>query len=503
MAESGMEFLSESLFETLPAFVPCWLPGETLFSWAARYHRMSGNVQAARSSRQLFGSSRAGLRHDFPWHLDQLVRNTAGALGSAEAIAFNGTLLGFFRSFTSAERTQSVVHQMQGASGAKVKTTLGLMPSRMGAMHPLKACPECVEADLREFGFARWKVEHQWPSAWVCTHHGGLLRAVRNQKALRALNRYLLPEDLSEAEWIEIEGLGRDRVEVLERLARYSQALVDSGQAFRPDVTRFAALKEAAKRDWIATDGSMRFREVRAAFGGYYCGLESVPGFDCLSGVGKEHGGVLGMLLRKFPCYRHPTKWILLCALFFKSPGEFRESYREAELMINAGAVSEHGAPLNLEWRKMLRKRVEIEGVSITATAAELGVSVTQAIDWATKDGVKFKRRPRVLTDCLKQAIVERMREGQSATEIALKVGIRPALVRVFAVDNPAIGEEWHAARFERDRKRRRSAFLALLAATRGVPLSRVRQLPGSGYLWLARHDREWLLATLPLVSSR
>ena len=159
----------------LPAFLPSWLPGETLYSLCSRYHHLSGNRLAADTCLQLFTAQDAGFLHDFPSHLESFVARTQGVLGSVDVLARRHTLLGFYTPFRRERDVTEAISVMASDSVQDLKFRLGLPSSRVGADHPLKGCPACIESDRRTEGVSYWHLEHQWPSVWVCREHDQLL----------------------------------------------------------------------------------------------------------------------------------------------------------------------------------------------------------------------------------------------------------------------------------------------------------------------------------------
>lgn len=89
------------LLDDLPVNLPSPTSEETLFSWCALYHRLSGNGLAADSHFQLFGKRVPGLKHDFPNGLANFCMRTRYALGAPESLALERTLLGYYASFAS------------------------------------------------------------------------------------------------------------------------------------------------------------------------------------------------------------------------------------------------------------------------------------------------------------------------------------------------------------------------------------------------------------------
>lgn len=484
------------LFSDLPAFLPELIVGETLFSWAARYHRLCGGVLARESSCRLFGDAHAGLRHDFPANLGRLAEITGNTLGNTEHLANEHTLLAYFSAFLDQDRYHSVLRQMLSPCVSKLKATLGILPSRVGAVHPLKACRACMGEDMRTVGITLWHIEHQFPAVWVCRRHGEPLAAFRSGE-LKSLRRFILPEDVTEAEWHR-PLLESDCVNVkLLRIAEFTSNLCAQPPcAFRSEMMRYAVLEAAAKRGLVATDGSLRFRKLRVAFADYYRGINSnLLGFELQEGVGKEHGGLLGTVMRRYPGIRHPARQILVIAYFFDSPDEFLLAYSGAKTKLAEGNVSKFGVPLSVSWGAALRHQVENEKKSVSQAARTLGISLHQAICYANKYQIQYDKRPHVLTPKLETQLCYLISQGTERLEIVAQTGVKTSYLRAYLAKHRVLREQWHAKRSQIARDQRRREFMAFLETHRGIPISLLRKISGSGYAWLFRHDRAWLKA--------
>lgn len=484
----------DPLFSELPAFLPDLIDGEMLFSWAARYHRLSGGVLARESSHRLFGDAQAGLRHDFPANLGRFAQITAYILGSAEVLANKHTLLAYFSPFLDQERYRSVLAQMLSPRVSKLKATLGILPSRVGAIHPLKACRACMQEDMLTFGVTLWHLQHQFPAVWVCRQHGEPLEAFRSGE-LKSLRRFVLPEDVTEAEWHR-PVLGSDCNNTqLRRIVEFSASLCAQPPcAFRAEVVRYAILEAAARRGLIATDGSLRFRALRNGFAEHYRGIDcALLGYGLLEGIDKEHGGLLGTVLRRYPGIRHPARQILVIAYFFDSSEEFLLAYSAAKTKLAEGEASVFGVPLSVGWREELRRQVEDEKKSVSEAARNLGIPLPQAIRYANQDRIQYDKRPRVLTPVLETQLRILIRQGVERSEITAQTGIKVSYLRAYLAKDLVLRDKWQSARSDSIKDQRRKDFMAFLEARRGVPVHLLRKTSGSGYAWLFRHDRAWL----------
>jgi hypothetical protein len=430
-------------------FVPSFFGAETLYSWSARYHLLSGNKRPTKSSEDFFQSRQAGLRHDFPFHLSHLCTTTGGLLGSAQAILNERTMFGFFAPFLEKKIREKIAAQMLGDQVCDLKRSLGLMSSRIDAKHPLKACRHCVQEDIKRYGVSTWKMEHQWPSIWICRIHGTHLKAVDGRLMLKDPRKWILPDELSAKDWLPT----RQRRKPMAKLLHLANVSVDVAERFRngmdPNLLRTAYLLGLRTKGLLATDGSIKFQRLRESFATTYSGLSDVPGFGILSGSEREHGGFLGLLTRQYHGRRHPLKHLLLIAFLFSSAKEFWAVYQDLRADNEALADRDgwQSRKINQEWKVQLRRLVEIENLSVSAAARNLGIPLPQAIRFVRTEDIPYGKRPRVLTPEVKKALHDLALRGLSYSEMAAALQIKKSLARSFLASEVALRATWHQVR--------------------------------------------------------
>jgi hypothetical protein len=489
------------LFEHELSFLPQLYEEETLFSWAARFHRLSGNGLASQTSLQLFGDKRAGLKPDFPSHLDQLVRITQGQIGDAKSLAFERTMFGFFAPLLDADDAFEVETLMRGTSVEKVKSLLGLQPSRIGGFFPLKACPDCIREELARLSVSSWHLEHQWPSVWICRKHSKPLHYLKRDAQPRDLRRWLLPEDVKDNEWLkpEVKLLGVKRK--LFWLAEVSHHFAQQyNKHFDCKLLRYTYLLCAKERGWLFTDGSLKLKEVRREFLKYYRGLEAIPGFECVQSVVAEQGGMLSLLMRQYHWRRHPLKHLLLIAFLYDSTADFEATHTRICHAYAIGGTRALDEMVGESWKSELKRLVEVDQMSLNSAAVEIGIPLHVAIRVANQEGITYQRKPHVLNTTLGENIFAMIGEGLSREEIFQKTGIKKSLLKDLMARVPALRDEWRRMDFERRRCRYRENFLNLVDQYRGVPIKKLRIVSGNGVSWLYRNDREWLGNNLPSI---
>ncbi len=143
----------------------------TIYSIVAVAHRLGGRSRGKQTSQSLFGSSCAGLRHDFPSHLDEFCIRTDSVYGNPNELIENATILPFFLRFRPSEVRSEAIALMRGETVEPLKFVLGLPAGPSGANMPFCARGDCIREDKDLHGFSYWHRQHQLPGVFVCQNH--------------------------------------------------------------------------------------------------------------------------------------------------------------------------------------------------------------------------------------------------------------------------------------------------------------------------------------------
>lgn len=321
---------AESLIRR-PTFLPRILDDETLYSWCCRYHRLSGNERAIDTSLQLFASQTAGLMHDFPGCLEEFVDRTNGRFGDVRTIAYSHTLFGFYAKFLTAELAEELVLEMKKGRVTRLKFRLGLPSSRIGAGHPLKACPACMEEDEINSKISYWHLAHQIPGRWLCPIHAVPLResSIKTRTAQRL--QWILPGDVLTDQWHFHENISADTRLALEKAGGLIDHLeADESLLLDKKYLRSAYLAKLKQIGWLTESRFVRMKPLRKAFILYAEGLKSISEYHFVSSVQRDDGGCLGTLLRSPRRRVHPIKHLTFIAFLFNDWSDFLEFYRSS-----------------------------------------------------------------------------------------------------------------------------------------------------------------------------
>ncbi len=378
-----------------------WLPDETLYSLCSRQHRFWCYVHAWQSARVLFGGRRLGTQHDFPSALDALVTRTQGLWGRAEDIATERTLLRFFRPFLAAEDVAAAIRTMRSPSVAHLKFSLGLLTSRFGASHPLKACPACIREDLDRYGWSYWHGAHQCPGVWICAEHREAL--LQSSVKTTGIGRFEwhLPSPDTLVPWCD-EALPAEMAE-LGVFAVLVNAVVDAPRpsGWIADSPIGSAVGRAqAARDWITVGGSLRAKAAAENYLDYCAGLRCAPDLHELPTTREEAARQVGRLLRSIHDGTHPLRILVAMGWLFRDLANFEAALATEREPVNMPAAAPdpaRKAHATDDGRRVRLVQLLAEGHSARSAARMVGVDVSTAIHWAVQADIAIQRRPKVL----------------------------------------------------------------------------------------------------------
>jgi len=492
-----------------PPHLPVIGTGESLYSWCATLHRRSCTGSALETSSRLFGSRYAGLLHDFPAHLSEFVLRTQGRVADARTLALQHTLLGYFVPFLQKVRAESLIQGVAAGAVPDLKMRLGIPASGVGGYHPLRCCVECIRWDRENVGWPIWHIEHQMPSVLVCRLHQRPL--VQRWHRITPVHRreWLLPTIDPGPELSEIRPADDQALGALLRLAEMSAYATEqlSGALDQSSISRtYRAWAEA--QSGMTKDGSLRHETLQRALSSRFDKLRTA--FGQLGPVAylPDLGAILGSLARQRPKPAHPLKHLLLITSMFDDWQGFWTMHQHSERTIpcedvaparGSAVTCQPGARhLALDEKQSAFLCLIQRGDGIRAASISAGISVSTGVRWATRHGAMFVRRTRVLVPSVMEPLRQDLARGVDRTSAAQTHKVSLVTINRLLSTDHALRDAWAEARVHAARIKNRASMLRLISEHPGLPISKLRKLPGSGWMWLYRHDKEWLATALP-----
>lgn len=486
-----------------------WLPDETLFSYCSRFHRLSLQWRAEATSLTLFGRGRSGRAHDLPDGIDGLIERTGGQLGDASEVIRRHTVLSFYLPFLEPELAESAISAMRGTGIGSLKSKLGLMSSRFGASHPLKACPECMTEDVEHHHVAYWHLSHQLPGVWICSRHRRWLTASSCKSTGVQRFQWLLPDVAAMTQIIPSSTAVDDRL-LEERLLALAEAVsaiarTPEGQRIEVELTVAAHRQVLLTKKWVEPNGRAKLDRVGYDLSAFMAPLQRVPELACLAVPAAQASGLLVYLRDTRRAKTHPLRRIALSLWLHGSWTGFDKVYGCAPPISARCAPAPSATKPKLDDPRrgaFLGKLLDSEA-SLSRSALEAGIDTQTGMAWAAQAGISVQRRPKQLTQELRRRLVSALRAGRSKASVAKSIGVSVQTVTNTLRTEIGLQEAWHRARFEIRRRTARASWLRLAIRYPMVGVKMLRLLEPAGYAWLYRNDRSWLVEQQAQLTPR
>lgn len=478
----------------------------TIYSLVAIAHRWGGASRGEQVCNALFGSRGAGLRHDFPSHLDEFSHRTELAYGRPDELALNATVLPYFLRFRPPEVQAEAIALMRGETVEPLKFILGLPAGPSGASMPLCTCEECIREDKDAHGFAYWHRQHQLPGTFMCTNHGSPILQSNIRIEGRGRSTLFLPDD-TEIVSTSASIITDLQQPLLQRLSILSAAALNSilPGGYSPQILLATYQHGLKQQGLLSKCGQVRAREFVKWLRDQYHSIAGLEPFNRI--VDECHVEGMLRLVRKPRGNFHSVSHLLLIDALFGNWDKFTSVYaweQQMELPLSLQETTEpEEANPTVENEALVielaRRHKNGEG-SVTALSREIGLDVSTAIRWLGKLGLmEVSRRPKVLTNEIRSEIVKSIQRGDPFREIAKVHSLSRATIDRICNEQPKLQQVWRAANHERMRKAEREKLELLIRSNPDVTMAELRRAKNSGYSWLSRNDKKWLKSRLPI----
>lgn len=451
----------------------------------------SGNHLSSTTCKVLFNHPTQGCAHDFPARLDHFLSKAGGALGSAERIVEERSVLPFYLRFASESMINATITAAAQSSSGRLKFQLGLLTSRFRANHPLKACVECMAEDMREVGTPYWRREHQLPGVWICRHHGGWLRA----SDLKATGVFRFQWVLPSLAQLGPAPEGQPAGSVLRLAGMVADVVAMTGLMLSP-LEMGAVFRAVLGQRGLLTGPTLRLRhaaagDAYAAFTAPLLGLVQLSGLPASS---TEASTEIAKQITAEPHSIHPLRRLALAAWLFDGREELLATIAEARG--KDGAAENRPPPTHEQWSDPRRDHflaLQAAGSSTSAAAREAGIDATTGMVWAAAAGLSTPRRPKLLKGEVRSSLILLLRKGVSKTEAAAYAKVSVQTVTTLLRTEVGLNQAWKQAGFENARRRNRRRWERITAANPLSGVKAARMTEPAVYTWLYRNDRDWL----------
>jgi len=408
--------------------------------------------------------------------------------------------LPYFFPFRSPEDAQNSLAAVNSGAVAGMKARLGVLASRFGAAHPLKACRQCIEEDTRTFHTSYWHREHQWPGALACVKHGCLLHIALGKVNAEGRFHWYLPDDLCLAPLLTCS-LTSEQHQFLTSLSGFASGLgsLPAGFHFDQESVSRAYQQRLAEMNLSKSTTSIRLAEFDSYLLSTLGWLGAARGLQCLGGETTALSTQFARLIRGTRGVAHPLRHVLLAAALFNSWEAFLHGYRLAVMQEHAlstfelnGNCAAEPTGTDRDRRGALLQAVA-GGASASAAARAVGVAVGTAMSWLAASGQQVARRPKSLTEDRVRRATLRLRQGADKSRVAASVGMSIETITRLMRTTPGLQVAWRIARMERQRRVARAVWTRTATRLGDPSPKQLRAMQPAIFAWLYRNDKAWL----------
>ncbi len=493
-----------------PVHITQWLPDETLFSLCSRLHHLLGHATSESTCKVLFGHARQGSSHDIPVRVDEFTDRTHACFGDSNKVIWDRTLLPFYLRLAQQNAVENAIATARSPSLGNLKARLGLLASRFGASHPLKACPDCMREDFEKHHVSYWHRDHQWPGSCMCLRHQRSLVRGIGKVSTRGRFHWYLPSDMQLVHCMEPSELAT----AAPFLLRLAESAAGFGSGSPQDRFSSRLLAHTYRRRLVETcivnaSDRVNTKELGALLDSQLKPISRVFGFDALGLGPSSLCEQFTRLLREPRTTAHPLRHLLFISSVFDSWAYFLAAYRATqqepppvarERSLEPG--DQPASEIDDAQRQQLYSLVR-EGMSATAAARSTGITVATAMSWLASAGVSTPRRPKTLTPELRRMAIGRLRSGSSKDAIAAAIGMSSQTVTMLLRTEPGLQAAWRTARFLKAQRVARTRWQRTADRLGSPSPKAMREAQPAVHAWLYRNDRAWLISfseTLPRI---
>lgn len=305
--------------------LPLPYPDELLYSVITRYHLRMNNSSPKWTLREVYGTENVIPTLDLPSHLDDLSGRSSQTGMSSDQWIDEHTLYPFYEPFLPIERSKRLKQLMKSKDGSGIHTFVGITASTIDRSGELKFCPDCYEADIKQFGEPYWHRIHQIAGVMVCPFHCVVLHRIiypvadRHGLTVLPIARYLfksepIQKDLPDQLLLRLFYIALD-----------VQQLISIGRPLELYNLRESLLHKLNERGCLTPGKHIRQRKLEEQIIGYY-GRELLEILDCMT-YGNDYSW-LAVATRKARRAVHPLRQLLLIRFLFGSFDAFLEQKR-------------------------------------------------------------------------------------------------------------------------------------------------------------------------------
>lgn len=491
------------------SYFPQLYPDELLYSACARYKRHVALKSHKDTVEILFKSRTQSATIDLPSNIKLLHEQFNLDFITTETLINNHTLFPFYSPFLTIERAAKVGQLMhENPKNQGIHGTVGLMSYGVSVPKSLRFCKECVKEDQLTYGEIYWHRNHQIPGVYFCYKHHQLLSDTAVSYTGWGRKHYFITlEQVIEENLYQEQILGVQNKHYLLRISLMAANLIK--QSLPP--IGLETIKNKYKSilsdiGYITPSSNIRFKQLIGDFTQYYsCELLEI----LYSDIGFKVDTWLHKVLRKPRVTCHPIRHLLLINFFKMDVCEFNTFENKRVNPFGDGP-----------WICMNRVASHYEQHVVTKCEITYDNKTKNVIGtFKCSCGFTYQRKGPVNLDndiivinkvkCFGETWIaecKKLYKDSSLTlrEKAKKLGVDPKTVHKYALSSRDTEKKQRGKSYEiTEMEKRKKSLMATIETSANPTRTNIRKENTKDYVWLYRHNRNWLYSVVPLKNKK
>jgi hypothetical protein len=452
---------------------------EALLSVVQRYVVMDCASTYKKAAKSLFGSSSLQFCSHFSSVIPTLIQ--LGDLNHEQWVNRH-TILPIYKAFTPANRYLDAYNHLINGRSEEVFKSLSFMANRQNVFGEMKYCPQCAKEDLDAVGLAYWRVMHNLPGVYVCYKHFIRLHS-------KTVTRKRFDNWPSSETHIPVKASQNEMG--LVRFAKYFQYHSDESTQKHSlsDIYR----TRLDERGFITQCGHVRLKKLRHEIIKFHASLlrydevkfifnsERYPLFP--DGLLHNKSGIIA-----------PLKHLLLMTFLFRSVRDFLN----CDVMLKKKLFSVETVKVNKNDDKDIITSLLNRGDSLRHVAEQTHHSVTYVKKVAKVCSLKIESRAQKLFATERRQIAIKLMAGSSTDKIAEVFDCSQGAVEQILSQHLDIVQLRKLKRYREKCLAMRQSLLATIDSIQNPRRQAIKTDNSKAYLWLFKHDKNWLYDNLP-----
>ena len=465
-------------------FKPPYIPGETPYSWVARY-QLSRPYQSWRLTNQiLFGRENVRINPILPSHLVEIASYADVPVDCLLHLGTGYSLFAYPQG--DPQRASKLMKAMlEPLGGNSISHIANLGASRIPIHAYLKFCPICVEEDVALHGSSYWHSEHQMYGVWSCPIHQVYLSHIPCGDG-GVNHHYILPPSSAKHAPLAPPKMNylSTQITLLREILNGLNAPVHLAKAYN------RLLKE---KHYETKTGRLRWKILKEDLTVFWNELFITPELNAFDSF-KDFHFIPRLVHESKPM--HYFKHMLLLGFLSKNLSEviLGDLSKRPEPQSNIDIQEIKNAPFNRE--SVLLQLAS--GESLRKVSQTSGKSIGYLKQLALRHSIPIDRRQKFISEEIERKIWRQAFIGLNRKEIAKMNSCSTGAVESIIQSHPGLSQ-WRAhLRHKKQLRKYREEIIDFLDSNPSTTRGKVQKERPGAYTWLFKHDKEWLYTKLP-----